>query len=620
MVTVNHAKLNEMDHNRLFYERLRNLRSPEDTGNDTTNSAAAANTLASVVLNQHQHAAAAAAAAGQQTPGAATAAGSAWGAATGARSPLSVGEAMEERERIKLLAQAKQQQQALQYMQQQHQHHHHHQQHQQQQQFLSAVALRNLAAANASNATAASLGYAAIQPSATSAAPTPAALQLLDSYKNVAPSKDLDVIEINSSDSENDGTRKSGDLNNNTNTNGTKKNRSVGKRKDSSSVNGGALENSTSSFKRKRRPSSGSTEKDDSFSVSTKKQRRRSASLSLDSNDGNSTSFIAAGANQFEKMDLPPLRGSFIKSILSDNAAEWNKIILQVMGTDGELLDEQSIRIATSKILYLATIKSEHGDANSDANVTVSTRINNNAITDISKDNNSLAKPTSTSTSTSLGNENSAQNKNRENDSKNSSTSATDIPSTVTANNPKLRLKDGITISLSDVAKIARNFVEERKKIVRDVAKKVVKTALAEMTQRHDFIVAKVQAQVKNINSTLNQAQQQQQSQQQGNNNDNYATNRKQDGGGGQNTMRRREHRRIVAKLEERHKDQLQKLQMEQERFIIELQKKHQRQMDKLRAQNDDEKIIHSRALNSYLTASCDALRLMKDHYLEKDI
>jgi hypothetical protein len=543
MVTVNHQST--LEHNRIILERLHRLRrhaTAEDVVNDPTNAA-----IANVLQGQ------------------------AWASATGARSSA-IDEALEDHERAKIITQAAQQQQALHYIQQQ-------QQVQAQQRF----SLLSRLAPNHS------------QHPLYHLAPAPSLLPAFTAGEYIVPPNGSDVIEINSSSSENESLSVSDDFLQQRRKITRKKQISVAgsaldlcqrSRNDSMSVNSG-ISASLESMAQKRKRNS--TERLDSVSSSVgkiKKPRRQpSADGNINMNSGiqahinnkesppisllnehnfttSTNASVGSNSNGSPKKKEFTIAGPLVRGVLAGDEHQIIKIISQ---DNRDLLDDQAIRIATSKILYLATMSKDNdgGSATSSVN-----NINLDATSTTSGGKKDGSSVCSTSTNIEL--------------------------------NPKMQLKTNIQISLSEIETIAKNFVDERRQTAKSVVTQAVTCALAEMNDRHKRIMAKSR---RTINQTSNKSAK-----------SISTANAKIIEMETKMEEMKKEHTLALEKMEERRNTEIEALRNQQERFIKELHKKHQSQTSKLRAENEEEKEQHARALKTYLAASCDALSYLRKH------
>ncbi len=158
---------------------------------------------------------------------------------------------------------------------------------------------------------------------------------------------------------------------------------------------------------------------------------------------------------------------------------------------------------------------------------------------------------------------------------------------------------DSIALNPSDVHSIASEFVNERKNIAREAVLSAIQAVVSEMNERHTVIIEKTKRKYSKQNFDSNQA----------------SSNAAETASINKEQLEQKhivDTKMLVAKLEEKHRAELKTLQNEQERFIVELQRKHQGQIEKLREEKDQQEKLHERALNSYLTASCDALKILK--------
>lgn len=163
----------------------------------------------------------------------------------------------------------------------------------------------------------------------------------------------------------------------------------------------------------------------------------------------------------------------------------------------------------------------------------------------------------------------------------------------------QIETNNSIAFNPSDIHSIASEFVNERKHVARETVLSAIQAIVSEMNERHVAILEKTKRKYSKQNCGLNQAI--------SNVAETSSMNKEE-----LEQKRFEDTRKLVAKLEEKHKAELKTLQNEQERFIIELQRKHQGQIEKLREEKDQQEKLHERALNSYLTASCDALKILK--------
>lgn len=237
-----------------------------------------------------------------------------------------------------------------------------------------------------------------------------------------------------------------------------------------------------------------------------------------------------------------------------------------VTRTNGTLVSEKEIRATTSKLLFLATISKEAGGTKQTNNTNAATT---NAKTQSQADIDNLNK----------------LQKNAK------------VPTTSNNNNSiqEYEFKDSISITHDDVQRIATKFVTERRQLAREAVRRAVKASVSEMSKRHGIIVARA---VKNAA-----------------NNDTSNFKAKQNLPKDNDRLERlkREHKKVINMMEEKHKNEIRTLQNEQERFVVELQRTYQAQIDKLRSENKHDKKVHARALSSYLMASSDALKLLRN-------
>lgn len=173
----------------------------------------------------------------------------------------------------------------------------------------------------------------------------------------------------------------------------------------------------------------------------------------------------------------------------------------------------------------------------------------------------------------------------------------------------KIEMSDSIVLSHSGIEEIAKFIVSDRKQVVREAVRVAVKSAVNEMKERHLKILSLVKTSKNSI--IRNQPTKELQSENKGLEFQNK--NKEIEVLYQELEYEKSNHLKLIHQLEEKRKSDQRILQHEQERFIIELQRKHQSQIDKLRAEKEEGEKMHARALSSYMTASRNALKLLKE-------
>jgi len=173
----------------------------------------------------------------------------------------------------------------------------------------------------------------------------------------------------------------------------------------------------------------------------------------------------------------------------------------------------------------------------------------------------------------------------------------------------KIEMSDSIVLSHSGIEEIAKFVVSDRKQVVREAVRVAVKSAVNEMKERHLKILSLVKTSKNSI--IRNQPTKELQSENKGLEFQNK--NKEIEVLYQELEYEKSNHLKLIHQLEEKRKSDQRILQHEQERFIIELQRKHQSQIDKLRAEKEEGEKMHARALSSYMTASRNALKLLKE-------
>lgn len=173
----------------------------------------------------------------------------------------------------------------------------------------------------------------------------------------------------------------------------------------------------------------------------------------------------------------------------------------------------------------------------------------------------------------------------------------------------KIEMSDSIVLSHSGIEEIAKFVVSDRKQVVREAVRVAVKSAVNEMKERHLKILSLVKTSKNSI--IRNQPTKELQSENKGLEFQNK--NKEIEVLYQELEYEKNSRLKLIHQLEEKRKSDQRILQHEQERFIIELQRKHQSQIDKLRAEKEEGEKMHARALSSYMTASRNALKLLKE-------
>jgi len=332
-----------------------------------------------------------------------------------------------------------------------------------------------------------------------------------------------------------------------------------------------------------------------------------------------------------EEKNIKPskLAGPIVRNMLCDSSNNNNdKILKQIISNDNEdLLDEKAIRVITSKILFYATmplndslssIQSvspspppsttfpvEPSEATGSSSILDARNCNKSAQEDkTSSETESQANltiaaatpapaPLTTINTTTINELNENPDKNKDPD-KNRSTLNNNEKQNSSIDQLSIR---NITISFNDVETIAKNFVEDRRRVAIESSKRSVKVAYNEMKGRHDTLIATYMLQNHNPvhialsdeQSMLNQ----------------FNT---------QIGVDRKNYTHILTQLDAKYKNQLKVLQEEQKQFVIEQEKDHQKEISKLQVELKEAKELHSRTINTILASSCDALRLMREN------